>query len=458
MSTKEESRRQKKAADSGEPAAVGLALHFVDGVASGVFVGFHHGFRKRRVRVDGFGHEVHGGFESKRGDGGGDHVRYVRADHVDAQDFAVLLLGDDLDEAVLLGDGHGLTEDSEVGLADDDIVALGLGFALGEADAGDFGDGIDAVRDGLVVHLLALALDDIGDRSDAFGRRDVGELDSTGDVTDGVDVGDAGDEGVVHDLDASAVKLHADLFEVHVVGVGLSTDAEEDDFDFENFGVSALLDVALPAALGLLDLFEGSAGADLDALATEELAEFDAEVTVHHGDEVGHHLDDGDIGTESVENVSELYTDGAAAEDEHGLGNSIGGDGLVRGPDAFLSTALKSGDGDVDDGGAHGENEVLRADLLFLAVLAGDFDGVGIDEGGKSLDVADAVLFEEHADAASLRENDLIFALHEGIEVDGGFAFDLYAQRGCVLDVIQSLDAGNHDFRGDTAPVQTCSA
>ena len=193
-------------------------------------------------------------------------------------------------------------------------------------------------------------------------------------------------------------------------------------------------------------------------MATQKFAELDTEVAVHHGDEVGHHLDDGDIGTESVENVSEFHADGAATQNEHGLGNSVGGDGLVRGPNAFLTAAFETGDRDVDDRGAHGEDEVLRADLLCLAVLAGDFDGVRIDEGSEAFYVADAVLLEEHADAASLGENDLIFALHEGIEVDGGFSLNFYAQSRCVLDVIQSLDAGDHDLGGNASPVQTCAA
>ena len=70
-------------------------------------------------------------------------------------------------------------------------------------------------------------------------------------------------------------------------------------------------------------------GLDRDALSPQELAEFLAEVRVHHGNEARHHFDERDFRAEAVEDVSELDPDRAAAEHEHGLGHVRGHDRVV---------------------------------------------------------------------------------------------------------------------------------
>ena len=65
----------------------------------------------------------------------GDDLRRVRADDVDAENLAVLGVGDDLDEAVVRVEDGGLGVADEGELADLDLVALLLGLRLGQADA-----------------------------------------------------------------------------------------------------------------------------------------------------------------------------------------------------------------------------------------------------------------------------------------------------------------------------------
>jgi len=72
--------------------------------------------------------------------------------------------------------------------------------------------------------------------------------------------------------------------------------------------------------------------------------------------------------------------------------------------------------------------------------------------------VPDAVLLEQHADAAALGLNDLVLALDEGVEVDRCLALDLYAERRSVLHGVEPLHAGNHRLGGDTSPVQARAA
>ena len=63
----------------------------------------------------------------------------MRADDVDAENFAVVGVADDLDEALVLADDAGARVGGEGELADLDVVSGFAGFGFGEADATDFG-------------------------------------------------------------------------------------------------------------------------------------------------------------------------------------------------------------------------------------------------------------------------------------------------------------------------------
>ena len=429
----------------------------VDGHAVGVFEGFEDSFGHGRVGVDGVHHDVQGGFQLDGSDAFVDHVGDVCAEHVDAEDFAVLLVADDLNEPVGVAGGDGLAEPAERELADGDVVSLFLGFAFAEADAGDFGAGVDAVGGGLVVHVLAFVFDDVACDDTAFVTGDVGELDAAGDVTDGEDVGHVGAEGVVDDFDASAMEFESDLFEVHVVGHGFASDPEEDDVDFDDFGFAAAGDVAGPAVGGFFALIEAGAGADVHALALEDFAEFIAEVFVHHGDDAGHHFDDGDLGAELVEDVGEFDTDGAGAEDEHPLGNVGGGDGVIGRPDSVFAAALETGDLEVDDSGAHGEDEVFGAQGFAAAVFF-DADGVWVYELCEAFDVVDFVLFEEATDAAAEGGDGFVAVGGHFFEVEADFSFHFDAVLAGDFDIVESFGTGDHGLGGDASPVETGAA
>lgn len=426
-------------------------LHFVDGVTHGVFVCFKHRFRESWVSVDGFGHKLDRRFQANRGDAGGDHVRDVRADHVDAEELAVLLFADDLHEAIDLADRHRLAEDAEVGFADSNVVALILRFLLGEADAGDLGDRIDAVRDGFVFDLTLVVMNDVVGDDRTLVRCDVGELDAASDVTDGPDVRAMGLERVIDDFDAALVQLDADSLEVHAIGIRFAANAEENDFDFDDF---AALEKALPAAGGFLYLLNAGTGLDFNALATKLLAEFDAEILVAEGNQGIHQLDEVNLGAEAIEYISELRADGSAADDKHALGSLAAGYGFVASPNTVLRIALEAGDGKMNDAGAHREDEVLRFDGALRAILV-DLDRILVDELGKAFDVLDLVLLEEHADATALSLDDLLAAIGVDLEVESDLARNVNAEVFGVLNMVQSLDAGDHGFAGDASPVET---
>ena len=107
------------------------------------------------------------GFEFDRGDGFGDQFCGLRADDVDAENLAVVGVGDNLDEAFVLADDAGARVRSEGELADFDVVSGFAGFGFGEAYAADFGMAIRGAGDVFRVDRLAGFARDFRDRDSA---------------------------------------------------------------------------------------------------------------------------------------------------------------------------------------------------------------------------------------------------------------------------------------------------
>ncbi len=182
---------------------------------------FAHRFRHRRVGVDRADQLFDRAFELQCDGRFGDELGRARADHVDAEDLVVLLLEDDLDEALGLTRHAGAGEDAELEHAGLDLVAALLRCLLGEPDAADLRRAVGAAGDLVVVdRTIFLAGDPLGE-DDALGGREVRELWMPGlfegdDVTDRGDPGNAGLEFLV-DADVAALHLQTCLFGARVL-------------------------------------------------------------------------------------------------------------------------------------------------------------------------------------------------------------------------------------------------
>src|SRR5258708_2745056 len=109
---------------------------------------------------------------------------------MDAQDFAVLGVGDNLHEAVVLAEDAGLAIRSEGELADSEVVAGGARLRFGESDAADAGFSISRSGDAVLVHRSHRFAGDMCDCHHALGGSDVRQLWCTGDdIANGVDAG-----------------------------------------------------------------------------------------------------------------------------------------------------------------------------------------------------------------------------------------------------------------------------
>src|SRR5688572_22939132 len=114
----------------------------VDGVEA-----FAHRFVQSRVRVDGVHHRLDRCFSFHRGYALADELEGLRPDDVDAEDLAVLRVGNDLDEAGVVAEDGSLAVAHEGELADLYVQTLRLGLRFGETDAADAGLGVGGAGD-----------------------------------------------------------------------------------------------------------------------------------------------------------------------------------------------------------------------------------------------------------------------------------------------------------------------
>ena len=118
--------------------------------------GFHDGFGESRVGVHGAQDFVVGGFEFLGEDEFGDHFGGHDTDQVGAQEFTVLGVEDEFDEALGFIGGDSAAAGEEREATDTDFVTGFAGGSLGEAEAGDSGLGVGAAGNGRVVDWVGV--------------------------------------------------------------------------------------------------------------------------------------------------------------------------------------------------------------------------------------------------------------------------------------------------------------
>src|SRR5258705_1344570 len=120
--------------------------------------GFADGLGESRMPRNRPDELLHRAFEPQRQHRLGDQLRRSRPDHVDAEDFIVFPVGDDLHEPFALARHLRAAEDAERERPDAHVVALLPGLGLRQSDAANLGIAIVAARHVVVVdrpHVLA---------------------------------------------------------------------------------------------------------------------------------------------------------------------------------------------------------------------------------------------------------------------------------------------------------------
>ena len=304
-----------------------------------------------------------------------DDLAGVAADHVHADDVALLLVDEDLANAVralVLGhEAPGIAHGQLLHLV---IDALLPALLLGAAHGGDFGVGVDHRRVGVVAHAVALAQDGVdGDLGLAIGG--VGQHVVAVHVADGVHVRHVGAALRVGG-DSLTGEAHADALQAQTLHVGAAADGQEHLVGgYGALLASGILDPDLAGLHGQALVAQQEA----HALLLQLLLQQRGDLPVGCACDVIQHLHHRDLRTHGGVVGGHLQADHAAADDGQLSGNRGQLQHLAVGEHEGTQILPNAGDAGHHCGGAGGDQQPLAAvnlavgsDLEALGGLAAD--------------------------------------------------------------------------------------
>ena len=361
------------------------------------------------MRMDCADQFLDGRLEAQRDDRFGDELGGAQTDHVDAEHFVVLLVGDDLDEAVGLACDLRPSEHAERKGAGAHVVSAPRRFAFGQADAADFRIAVRATRHMIVVERTnGLAGDPLGG-DDAFSRRHVRELRVRAAHRDDVaDRRDALNAGAICGVDAhvSLLEIEPDAFGVQSGRHRPAAGRDEQVIGAQFFRRAVrLLKLKIDAVCRRFRRRDLRVRVARDPLPAKRLLQLFRHRLVFDRHEPREQLENRHVAAEPPENRRELDADRAASHDRDRFRHLTQGDRFVARNDA---SAI-----DLDAGNAPrrrtGRDDDLPARAQRLPVAFEDVDAAVAGQPRRAFDPVDPVLLEQELDAFGQTGDDAIF-------------------------------------------------
>ena len=415
--------------------------------------GFHHGFGQRRVRVDGardvFGRRAHFDREGGLGDQLGD----FRADHLHAEDFVGVGVGDDFDKAFGLEQAHRAPGRCERELADLDFMALLFRFVFGQADGGHFRRSEDHGRHAAHVVLFGLAGDHCRGNETLF-RALVREHRLARQVAGAKDVRHLGAHLLVGFNVAKLVDFEAGLFERETFDERTASNRAQDLIAIQRVHRAALV---LKADFERVALFGPALGKDFRlhvdlGLLHAALNHLDA-VTVLAGKRAGGRFEHGYLAAELVVHHAELEADVTAADHDEVFRNTLGNERARRRPDVVF---VKGKARDLGRDRTRRDHDVVRVEHRH-AIGAVDLDARLAFKTRFAHDVRDLVLLEQAADAAGQALDNRLLPIDQFFHVQAELLHG-DAHHGRALHFFHQRAGSDHRFRWNATDVKARAA
>src|SRR5690606_34982924 len=369
-------------------------------------------------------------------------------DDVCAEDLTVLLVANDLDEALGLTGRPCAAVCTPREAADLVVEPLLLRPLLGQADGRNLRMTVRQVGEGVGVDPAVPLPGDVLHQHDAFVRRLVCEQRRPCAVTDRIHALRSRLEAVIH-LDEAAIRLHTGLLQPDVVDDGRTPHGDEHAIDLDRLVLAGLvLERELHALLADIRLLDARRRVDRHAALLVAALDDLCAVLVLQREHLVQRLDDRHLRAERGEHVSELHPDRAGTDDRDALRRLGREYGLITAPHAI---AINLQHGERARPRAGREHDVLRAVRRLLAVLL-DLDLAVAGKAAPALDRRDLVLLEQERDALVPLRGDALRALRRNRDIQRHIA-DVHAevlQRRCLLCVLRALQ---HRLGRDAADV-----
>lgn len=260
---------------------------------------------------------------------------------------------------------------------------------------------VDDGGDRVVVDVALLSSEELGNGDTLFFGL-VRKHGSADDISDGEDVAVVGLEVGVGQDSVSVVELDSDLLGTETLSEWGSSGGDEDVSAFFGDGGSSsnglVGDLCVISVVDDLGDLVGSV--DLDSLLGEDSVEGLGDLSVSNGDDSVSVLDDGDLGSESLVDLSHLDSDDSSSDDDHGFRDLVEGEGSSGGNYDFF---VEGGVRERDSVRSGRQDDVLGVEGLGSACEEVDVDGVLVSEFSPSLDIVDFVFLEQSLDTTGQR-------------------------------------------------------
>lgn len=273
----------------------------MDGLGVGGHGSLLEGLGEGRVGVTCAGN-VLAGSTVLDGEGGlGNHLTSTGSDDVDTQDAVSLGISDELDNTLSVEVGLSAGVGAEGERTDVVLDAGGLDLGLVLADPGDLGVGVHDGGNGGVVDVTVTLLDVLnGGNSLLLGL--VSQHGAEGNITNDTDVGDLSAELLVDDETTTVILVNANVLNVETLGVGATTDGNENNIGIEGLLLATLgrLNVEADGSTAVITAHDLGVGLELDSLLSKNLLSLLGDLSIHTGaTDLAKELDDGDLSTKA---------------------------------------------------------------------------------------------------------------------------------------------------------------
>lgn len=382
----------------------------------------------------------------------GDHLAGVGADDVNTKDAVGFGVGNEFDDTLGVEVGLGTGVGAEGEGTDAVVDTGGLNFGLVLANPRDFGVSVHDAGDGAVVDV-AVALLDVLDGGNTLLLSLVGKHGAERAVTDDTNVGVLGAVFLIDHQAALVVLLNSGVLQTETLGVGATTNGNEDDIGVQSLLLTTLGGLNAEGYGGTAVIATGDLGAglELDTLLTQDLLGLLGDLRVHTGTtDLAQEFNDGNFGTEtrpdgSLEQLAmdvsayptrarayHLQTNDTTTNNNHLLRNLLELQSTSAGDDSLL-VDVQAGEGSRLR--ASGNEDVLSAEGLLTTLVKVDLDGVGVNQGTSTLDVIDAVLLQEVLDTLGEAIDGSVLSGHHLLKIE----FDITDLNTALFRVVEDL-------------------
>src|SRR5918992_6370 len=323
-----------------------------------------------------------------------DYLGGMTTHDVCPENLTVFLVANDLHESFRFTGSPGPAVGAEGEAAHLKVQFALLGLLFRHSDTGDLGVAVGDARYVVVLDRLRPVSGNTLGNDHAFPATLVCQHRRPGDISDGIDTGRGGLQGLLVHLDEAAIgELHPGFLQAEVFRIHRSSRGHQDLFGLDRLALPVVIELEGDLVLLHIRFLDLHPGQDRDPSFLVALGQHVRHFGVLDRQNSGQYLDQGNLGSKRVEDVGELTTDRPGPYDGHRGGRLLQEERFIGADDGGL-VDLEPDLRDAFNPRASGDDQRLASLVLILT----DLDGAVPAQHTVAFDDRDLVLLHQELD------------------------------------------------------------